>query len=64
MWCIDLLLGEDLETNETTVVAMQRRSKHVSTIIKLLLETVFATRSMQRGYKEDNWGTQSLESSL
>jgi hypothetical protein len=24
--------------------------------IELLLETVFSTRSMQRGYKEDNWG--------
>jgi hypothetical protein len=22
----------------------------------LLLETVFSTRSVQRGYKEDNWG--------
>jgi hypothetical protein len=50
-------LGKDLErNNETTAVAMQRRGKHASTTIELLLETVFSTRSMQRGYKEDNWG--------
>jgi hypothetical protein len=24
--------------------------------IKVLLKTVFSTRSVQRGYKEDNWG--------
>jgi hypothetical protein len=24
--------------------------------LELLLETVFSTRSMQSGYKEDNWG--------
>jgi hypothetical protein len=24
--------------------------------IQLLLETVFSTRSLQRGYKEDDWG--------
>jgi hypothetical protein len=38
---IDPLLGRDLETNNvTTAVAMQRHSKHSSTTIKLLLETV------------------------
>jgi hypothetical protein len=26
------------------------------TTIELLLETVFSTRSVQSGYKEDNWG--------
>jgi hypothetical protein len=26
--------------------------------IEVLLETVFSTRSMQRGDKEDNWGNQ------
>jgi hypothetical protein len=27
---------------------------HATTVV--LLETVFSTRSVQRGYKEDNWG--------
>jgi hypothetical protein len=41
LWCIDPLLGIDLETNnETTAVAMQWHSKHASTTIELLLETV------------------------
>jgi hypothetical protein len=49
------MLGKDLETNnETTAVAKQRRGEHASATIKLLVETVFSTRSMQRGYKEDN----------
>jgi hypothetical protein len=30
--------------------------KNTNTTIELLLETVFSIRSMQRGYKEDNWG--------
>jgi hypothetical protein len=35
------MLDEDLETNkERTAAAMQRRGKHVSTAIELLLETV------------------------
>jgi hypothetical protein len=43
-------------------VSRQRISKHVpaatntNTTIKLLLETVFSTRSVQYGYKEDIWG--------
>jgi hypothetical protein len=57
LWRIDGLLGKDLETKkETTAVAMQRRGKHVSTTIVLLLETVFSTRSVQRSYLDDNWG--------
>jgi hypothetical protein len=48
MWRTDPLLGKDLETNETTAVTMQRRGKHAPTI-ELLLETVFYTRSVQRG---------------
>jgi hypothetical protein len=55
MWRIDPLLGKDLETNDMTAVAMQWRGNHASTI-ELLLETVFSTRSVQRVYKEDNWG--------
>jgi hypothetical protein len=35
---------------------MQRRDKHASATIELLLETVFSTRSMQRNYREENWG--------
>jgi hypothetical protein len=57
LWCIDLLLGKNLKiNNQKKVVAMQRRGKHASTIIELLLEMVLSTRSVQRGYKEENWG--------
>jgi hypothetical protein len=41
---------------------MQRIVKHVpaakntQATIVLLLETVFSTWSVQRGFKEDNWG--------
>jgi hypothetical protein len=47
-------------------VSRQRIGKHVptetdtNTTIELLLETVFSTRSLQRGYKEDNWGERML----
>jgi hypothetical protein len=57
LWRIDLLLGKDLEANnETTAVAMKRRSKRASAKIELLLETVFSTRSVQRGYNDDYGG--------
>jgi hypothetical protein len=60
---MDPLLGKDLETNnETTVVAMQQHGKHPSATMELLLQTVFSTRSMQRGYEEDNWVTKLVES--
>jgi hypothetical protein len=36
-------------------VAIQQHSKHASTTIELLLETVFSTQSMQGAYKEDSW---------
>jgi hypothetical protein len=49
MWRIDPLLGKDFEKHDTTTDAMQRRRKHATT-------TVFSTRSVQMGYKEDNWG--------
>jgi hypothetical protein len=55
LWHIDPLLGKILETKEITDVVMQWRSKHASTTI-VLLEMVFSTRSVRRGYKEDNWG--------
>jgi hypothetical protein len=46
--------------SETTFVSRQRLGKHVPVAadtyatIDVLLETLFSTRSMQRGYKEDN----------
>jgi hypothetical protein len=59
LWRMDPLLGRNIETNnETTAVAMQWRNKHVSTTIKL--ETVFSTRFVQRGCKEDNWGGRNI----
>jgi hypothetical protein len=30
--------------------------KHASSTIELLLETVFSIRSVQSGYKEEDWG--------
>jgi hypothetical protein len=43
LWHIDPLLGKDLETkNEETSFATQRRGKHASTTMDLLLETVFS----------------------
>jgi hypothetical protein len=47
------------------LVSRQRIGKHVPTAtnsqvaIELLLETVFSTRSVRRGYKGDNWGDPS-----
>jgi hypothetical protein len=41
---------------ETAAVAMQRRGKHASITIELLLKTVSSTRSVKRGYKKDNGG--------
>jgi hypothetical protein len=44
------------------LVCRQRIGKHVlaetnrNTTIELLLEMVFYARSVQGGYKEDNWG--------
>jgi hypothetical protein len=42
-------------------ISRQRIGKHVAATIthatiELLLETVFSVQSVQRGYKEDNWG--------
>jgi hypothetical protein len=36
-------------------VSKQLISKHASTAIELLLEMVFSVRSMQSGFKEENW---------
>jgi hypothetical protein len=48
--------------SETKFVFRQRLGKHVPAAtdthatIEVLLKTVFSTRSVQRGYREDNWG--------
>jgi hypothetical protein len=61
LWRIDPLLGKDLETNKKTAVALQRRGKHASTTIELLLETMFSTRSVQRVIRKTIGATQSIE---
>jgi hypothetical protein len=49
-------------SSETTSVSRQWLSNHISAAtdthatVEVLLETVFSTRSVQRGYKEDKWG--------
>jgi hypothetical protein len=49
MWLTDPLLGKDLETNnETTAVTIQRRGKHASVIIELLLKTVLCNPLLGR----------------
>jgi hypothetical protein len=48
--------------SETAFVSRQRLGKHVPAAtdthatIQVSLETVFSTRAVQRGYKEDIWG--------
>jgi hypothetical protein len=48
--------------SETTFIFRQRLGKHVAdatdthATIEMLLKTVYSTGSVQRGYKEDNWG--------
>jgi hypothetical protein len=48
-------------------VSRRRIGKHVPaamnthSTIELLLETAFSTRSVQSGYKEDNWGEPVIE---
>jgi hypothetical protein len=61
LWCIDPLLSKNLETNnERTAIAIKWRGKHACTTIELLLEMLFSTQSVERGYKEDNWNPVSL----
>jgi hypothetical protein len=49
--------------SETTFVCRQRLDKHfpaaadTHAAIEVVVEMVFSTRSVQRGYKEDNWGS-------
>jgi hypothetical protein len=71
LWGIDPLFGKDLETNETTAVAMQRRDEQASALLETVLcnpllsscntwtnptTGVFSMWSMPRSYIEDNWG--------
>jgi hypothetical protein len=56
-WPINPLPGKDLETNNETTVAMQRRCKHAFTTIELLLGTVFSTRSVPMRYMNTTGGT-------
>jgi hypothetical protein len=52
--------------SETTFFSRQQLSKQFTAAmdthatIEVLLETGFSTRSVQRGYKEDNWATESV----
>jgi hypothetical protein len=49
---------------ETTFVSRQRLGKYIPAatnthaILEVLLETVYFTLSVQKGYKEDNWDNQ------
>jgi hypothetical protein len=72
MWRIDPLMGRDLEANNrTTAVAVQRRGKHISTTMKLLLgihvpaatgETGCCLRVPRRGIiKKRTGATKSFE---
>jgi hypothetical protein len=48
--------------SEKTFVCRKRLGKHfpattdMHATVEVLLETMFPTRSVQRGYKENNWG--------
>jgi hypothetical protein len=52
--------------SETTFVSRLRLSKHTPAAtdkhatIEMLLKTVFSTRSMQTGYKKNNWGNREI----
>jgi hypothetical protein len=54
--------------SETKFNSRQQLPKHVPTArdthatVKVLLERVLLIRSVQRGYKEDNWGNRVSES--
>jgi hypothetical protein len=74
MWCVDPLLGKNLETMSTAIAMQQANkqmavseqwlSKHIPAemntraTIGLLLETVFSMWSALRSYKEENGGIQ------
>jgi hypothetical protein len=57
-----LLCDGRIDNGVMQPVSRQRIGKHIPaamnshTTIELLLETVFSTRSVQSGYKEEDWG--------
>jgi hypothetical protein len=59
---VNILYNDREIGKQTRAVSRQRLSKHVPiatnrcATIDVLLKTMFSTRSMQRGYEEDNWG--------
>jgi hypothetical protein len=60
--CTAVAMQQADKSSDKHTVSRQRIGKHVPaatnthTTIVLLLETVFYTRSVQSGYKEENWG--------
>jgi hypothetical protein len=62
LWRVQLLLCKRrINNGDKRPVSKQRIGKLVSAATdtnttELLLETVFSARSLQNGYKEDNWG--------
>jgi hypothetical protein len=62
MWHVQpLLCSRQINNGVMQPVSRKQIHKHVAvatnthTTIELLLETVHSARSVQRGYKEDNW---------
>jgi hypothetical protein len=51
---------QDRKINNSVMqpVSRQQIGKHAPTTTEFLLETLFSTRSVQSGYKEENWGNQ------
>jgi hypothetical protein len=69
--CREPLLCNDREVSKyTRAVSGQWLGKHVPAttdthaITEVLLNTVFPTRSVQRGYKENNWGSNTFTVTL
>jgi hypothetical protein len=57
LWHTDPLLGKDLKIK-------RQHASTTTTTTELLLETMFSTWSMQRGYKEDNQLNQAVKRRL
>jgi hypothetical protein len=62
VWCVQLLLCNGRINNGVMQPVARQRIGHVPAetsthaTIELWLETVLSARSVQSGYKEDNWG--------
>jgi hypothetical protein len=65
LWRVDPLPSGDLVNRSRYLVTAGKLSGlslgNVTTIEELL-ERKFSVRSLQSGYKEDNWGIQSVDS--